>query len=74
MNFLSKKGMIWPDGRVQGIIYFGDKGWKASAWYLKDATKTYKIGEGSEVLDRLSAAAKLDEVFDGWIQKQGRRR
>jgi hypothetical protein len=74
MNFLSQKGMVWPKGRVEAIILFGEKGWKVTAWYLKEPGRTYQAASGADVLDEESAKKKLDEVFGEWIQKEARRK
>ena len=74
MNFLNRKGMVWPRGRVEGVIFFGEKGWRVTAWYLKEPGRTYDVARGEDVLAEEAAKKKLDEVFDEWIQKEARRK
>lgn len=59
--------------RAEAVIFYGEAGWKAKAWYLEDPKVTYDLGNGTKIHNHDTAIAHITELANSWRDAETKR-
>lgn len=59
--------------RAEAVIFYGENGWKAKAWYLDDPKSQVDLGSGTKVYTHEGATAHIAELAESWRKAETER-